>query len=378
VAYDGYAFTCSDGGAGKGAQLRNLLDGFGSAFTGFAPETRNNARMKIEEMGVRLVQRGRSNYLLWQQTHLPRLLAEMRPDIFLAPYNTAPLRIPSGTKLITVIHDLILLEDLPDRTLPQWIRDKYRAMLVRKAIRRSSLIVTVSNFTAEHITRHFSHVRSRVIPCTVSSSWFVGKNVVSPLEREGYILLVTSLAAHKNLPRAMEAFARFRSLDPKSVVRLRIAGVSYARQAIGVLMQKLGLPSESVIIEPFLSERELQLAYEKALCVILPSLMEGFGIPALEAMASGTPLLCSSAWSLPEVGGDAPLYFDPTDVEEMAHGLLRICAGRDLRLQMSERGIVRAEAFHPDRIRIQVEDFWRELPILCESGKIYSPQPVGS
>lgn len=369
VAYDGYAFTCSDGGAGKGAQLRNLLDGFGSTFTGFGPLTRNNrsARYQDKAEALRLIHRGRFGYLVWQQACLPGLLAKMMPDVFLAPYNTAPLRIPSSIKLISVIHDLILFENLPGRTLRQRLKDKYRAMLVHNAIERSSLILTVSNFTANRIRNRFPQVKPRVIHCTVGPSWFVRGNAVPLARREPYILMVTSFAAHKNFPKAMEAFARFRARDSRSKIRLRMVGVSYGSKVVGAIMKRLGLPDDAVIIEPFLSENQLQHLYQHALCAIIPSLMEGFGIPALEAMASGTPLLSSNTWSLPEVGADAPLYFDPNSMEEMSQGISRVCTSPDLRLRLMEQGLARAEVFHPDRIQHQVRDFWRELPKLYNS-----------
>jgi glycosyltransferase involved in cell wall biosynthesis len=136
-------------------------------------------------------------------------------------------------------------------------------------------------------------------------------------------------------------------------------------------MKRFDLPAKSIVIEPFLSETDLQQLYRNAVCVIVPSLMEGFGIPVLEAMASGTPLLCSNTWSLPEVGGDAPLYFDPTNVEEMAQALFHVCTDLELRNRLTELGLARAEAFHPDRIQTQVMEFWRELPKLHRSWKAY-------
>lgn len=369
VAYDGHALVIPDGGTGKGAQLRNLLDGFGSTFVGLAPLSRTGKSVYAESGGlsVRLLQRGREKYLIWQQTSLPKMLAELKPDVFLAPYNTAPLRIPEGTKLITVVHDLILMENLPDSTLRQRMIDFYRARLLHSAINRSSLILTVSNFTANHIRQRYPQVNARVITCTVGHSWFVRGGVVPVSQRKPYILIVTNFRAHKNAPRAMEAFARYLALGPKSTVQLRMVGVSHESGMARTLMKRFQLPADSVFIEPFLSEADLQQRYRHAACVIVPSQMEGFGIPALEAMASGTPLLCSNTWSLPEVGGDAPIYFDPTDTEQMAQALFRVCTESTLRARLSERSLARAEIFHPDRVQAQVMEFWRELPDLCRS-----------
>jgi glycosyltransferase involved in cell wall biosynthesis len=361
VAYDAKAFVDADHGTGKGAQLRTLLGSFGPLFTGLAPPGPNNSSLP-------LIQRGTSRYLLWQQTALPRLLAELKPDVFLAPYNTAPLRIPSETKLVSVVHDLILLETLSEAPIARRLRDAYRAVLLEHAIRRSSLVLTVSQFTAGKLRQRYPESNLRVINCTVPPSWFV-RNQLIPTEHRGlYILMVTSNVAHKNIPRALAAFARYKALDPSSKLKLNMVGVSSSAEFFRAMAENLGI-RDSLVIEPFLSETDLQTLYRNALCVLIPSEIEGFGIPALEAMSSGTPIVSSNASSLPEVCGSAPLYFDPRNVEEMAQSLLRICTDAPLRRHLIKEGLDRAERFHPDRIRDEVTKFWRELPALHSSWK---------
>ncbi len=356
VAYDAKALIEADYGTGKGAQLRTLLGTVGHLFTGLAPSGPSNTSLP-------LIQRGTPRYLVWQQTSLPRLLAEIKPDIFLAPYNTAPLIIPKKTKLLAVVHDLILLESVTGASVNRRLRDAYRGMLLRQAIRRASLILTVSKYTADQVKLRYPESNLRVIHCTVGPSWFIRDRVVPSQQRARYILIVTGNVAHKNVPRALRAFARYKALDPRSNIMLRMAGVSSSSAFFESMADDLGI-RDSLIVEPFLSEMELQSLYRHALCVLVPSLMEGFGIPVLEAMASGTPLVSSNAWSLPEVGGNVPLYFDPTNVEEMAQRLFDVCANAALRARLSMDGIERAEMFHPDRIQVEVEAFWRELPAL--------------
>ncbi len=362
MAYDGQAFVEADYGTGKGAQLQNLLGRFGSVFLGLAPE---GPRAK----DLPLLQRGTSKYLIWQQTTLPEILREQKPQIFLAPYNTAPLSMPRETKLISVVHDLVLLENLTDAPLRRRVIDAYRAILLIRAIKRSSLILTVSNFTANEIHKRYPSAKIRVIHCTVDESWFIREKVVPLDKRDDYILIVTSNRAHKNVPRALEAFARFKALAAPNNMKMRMVGVSSSAAMFGAMAKKLGI-GDSVLFEPFLSVEELQQKYRHASCVIIPSRMEGFGIPALEAMSSGTPLVCSNTWSLPEVGGDVPLYFDPTNVEQMAHGLYRACTIPELRETLARRGLERAELFHPNRIKAEVETFWMELPNLYSTWKM--------
>ncbi len=364
VLYDGVAFSRSDCG-GKEAQLRTLLDAPDSAFLGLSPRGLGKF---TADAPTPIIQQGLDKYLVWQQTSLPALLAKFKPNVFLAPYNTAPLWVPSCTKLITVVHDLILIEGARESSIKQRLIDIYRAGLCHSAIKRSALVLTVSNFTANRIMQRYPQVTPYVINCTVRPSWYVRSNMVSTQLRKPYILIVTTTSrVHKNAIRAIAAFARYRSIDSSSKIQIRMVGVSRERTTVAALAKRFGLPVDSVIIEPFLCEADLQTLYRNATCVIVPSLMEGFGIPVLEAMASGTPVVCSSTGSLPEVGGDAPLYFDPTNVDDMAHTLFLVCTNASLRMRLSNRGVVRAETFHPDRVRSQVREFWHNLPELYKS-----------
>ena len=359
VAYDAKAFVDGDLGGGKGAQLRTLLSNLGEAFVGLAPSGRSYTSLP-------LLQKGTRRYLVWQQVWLPRLLAQVKAQIFLAPYNTAPLWIPAGAKLISVVHDLILFEPMPHASMRRRLRDAYRAMLMRRTIERSSLILTVSEFTAQSVRALYPESKLRVIPCTLPAAWYVRERAIPVAEREPYVLLVTSNVPHKNVPRALEAFARYRQLAPGSDLKLRLVGVSSSAAHFRAMAERLGI-AKALVIERFLEEADLQGLYQKARCVLIPSQMEGFGIPALEAMVSGAPLVSSSTWSLPEVGGDAPVYVDPTDVEAMARALVRVCTDVSFSEELSRRGLERAEIFHPDRVQAEVLRFWSELPEMYRS-----------
>ena len=356
VAYDAKAFVDSDLGGGKGAQLRTLLGALGEAFVGLAPRGRTYTSLP-------LLQKGTRRYLIWQQTWLPRMLAEVKAEVFLAPYNTAPMWLPSRTKLIPVVHDLILLEAMPHASMRRRLRDAYRAMLMRRAIKRASLILTVSEFTAESVRALYPKSKLLVVPCTLPASWYVRERAIPVTQREPYVLLVTSNVPHKNVPRALEAFARFRQLAPASELTLRLVGVSSSAAHFRGMAERLGI-ADALVIERFLDEVDLQVLYQRARCVLVPSQMEGFGIPALEAMVSGAPLISSNTWSLPEVGGDVPVYVDPTDVEGMAQALHRVCTDVAFSAELSRRGLERAERFHPDRVQAEVSRFWSELPEL--------------
>ena len=170
VAYDAQAFLSPNGGLGKGVQLRNLLGPYSDTFAGFATKGRNYSD-RI------LIQSGLSRYNLWQQISLPYLLGQWRPDVFLAPCNTAPLVIPKRTKLILVLHDMIPMERFRASGLRKNITDKCCRFLIPKAVSRAHIVLTVSSYSRQQIIQRFPSARVEVIPCSISQSWFVGKNV---------------------------------------------------------------------------------------------------------------------------------------------------------------------------------------------------------
>jgi glycosyltransferase involved in cell wall biosynthesis len=354
VAYDAQAFLSPNGGSGKGVQLRNLLGEYLDTFAGFATKGHNYSDQRVTQGGL-------SRYQLWQQISLPYLLHQWKADVFLAPYNTAPLVIPKRTKLILVLHDLILQERFGEPDIRQKTKNQIRRFLIPRAVSRAHIVLTVSSYSRQQITRRFPAARVQVIPCSVPRSWFVGKDVRKLDERENCILVVTGNVPHKNPHRALEGYAAFVARSDRSnVPHLRLVGLSSSAQEFRRYADALQI-ADLVHIEPYLSESELQDLYRRSRAVLIPSLMEGFGIPVLEGMASGTPVIVSNATSLPEVGGPAAAYFNPTDVVEMAGTLSHVLGDADRQWRMIELGLTQAGKFHPDAVSVEVMAFWDAL-----------------
>jgi glycosyltransferase involved in cell wall biosynthesis len=354
VAYDAQAFLSPNGGTGKGSQLRNLLGPYSDRFVGFATKGQNHSDWP-------LIQGGLSRYQIWQQISLPYFLHKCGADFFLAPYNTAPLLLPKRTRLILVLHDLILLERFDVRSFRQRVNNAYRRFLIPKAVSRAQIVLTVSSYSKRRITERFPSARVKIIPCSIPQSWFVEEKVRSLDERENCILAVTGGAPHKNPNGALEGYAAYvAKLGRATAPRLHLVGLSDVAAAFRRRAQALQI-GDLVHIEPYLSESQLQDLYRRSRAVLVPSFMEGFGIPVLEAMASGTPVFASDATSLPEVGGPAAAYFNPYDVADMAATLGRVLGSRPKQQEMIEQGISQARRFHPDEIGHQVRAFWNNL-----------------
>jgi glycosyltransferase involved in cell wall biosynthesis len=354
VAYDAQAFLSANGGTGKGIQLRNLLGPFAGTFLGFATKGKSYAEHP-------LIQGGIGGYRVWQQTSLPVLLQRWKADYFLAPYNTAPWLIPNRTKLILVLHDAIILGKYAGTDFFGSVDHAYRRLLVSRAVSRAHVVLTVSQYSKQQILVRFPKANVRVIPCSIASNWFDPAGRKNITQRHSYILLVTGNVPHKNTSGALHAYAHYvSSTETSTAARLRIVGLSNAKGKFEREARELGI-AQFVDIEPYVTDSELRDLYRSARLVLVPSFMEGFGIPVLEAMASGTPVVSSNAGSLPEVGDSAAIYFDPKDIEAMATALAQVLGDVDLQQRMMDAGIHRAQQFHPDSIQREVEKFWRGL-----------------
>lgn len=354
IAYDAQAFLSPNGGTGKGIYLRNLIAPYADQFLGLATKGRSYYEH-------RLIQEGLSRYHPWHQLSVPFLLRKLHADYFLAPYNTAPLLIPRRTRLLLVLHDLILLERSRAPKLRQRLDNEYRRFLIPRGVSRAHIVVTVSAYVQREIEGRFPSARVQMIPNTIAPSWFVGAHARSIEERENYLLAVTSSAPHKNSERAIAAYAAYVSqLDRAAAPRLRLVGLTSAAETFRSRAAGLGV-ADLVDFEPYLTESQLQELYRRARAVLVPSLQEGFGIPVLEAMASGTPVLASNTTSLPEVGGRAAAYFTPTDVSEMAATLTEVLGDTARLRRMRELGLTQALQFHPDTVWRMARDFWDAL-----------------
>ena len=350
VGYDGQAFLTQNGGTGKGAQLRTLLGPFIRQFTGFASTDPNFG-------DIPLIQEGLAGYNLWQQISLPGLLRRHKIDLFLAPSNTAPLRLPRKTELVLVLHDMIIMKNYQQQETRARLLDRYRRRLIPASVARAKLVLTVSDHARQKILEAFPRANVRVISCTVQQPWFSPRALTG---RAGYILMVTSSAPHKNASAGINAFLLYARRAGSNARPLKIVGLANHADRYTPELRASGIES-LVEFLPFIDEEQLRGMYQQAGALFFPSLDEGFGIPVLEAMATGTPVLTSRAASMPEVAAEAAYYFDPSSIEDMASSLERVLPDVALCEGMALRGLCRAQTYHPHRVQQKVTQFWKEI-----------------
>ena len=241
-------------------------------------------------------------------------------------------RMPLRRTVVT-FHDLFVLSG--DYSTPEF-RARFEAQ-ARDAARRADLILTVSNFTRSQVTGLLGVEtgRVRVVHHGIRPFAF------EPVPRERIVLSVGAIQKRKNIARLVEAFE---SLD--SSWRLILAG-SRGFGAEAILARIAASPARDRIrITGYLPSAELAAWYSRASVFAFPSLDEGFGMPVLEAMAAGVPVVTSTSSALPEVAGDAALLVDAQDTQALAGALDALTGNEGLRTELIARGYVRARSFH--------------------------------
>ena len=312
-------------------------------------------RRPLRELGApNLVERGTPIPAGWfarstERFDLPRIEWFARSDVLFAPNFVPP---PTRSRrLVVTVHDLGF------RRFPDTAPHSTRRWLARLdgTLRRATRVIAVSESTRRDLVElyHVESARITVVPLGVDGGTFgpadagVVEAARSRLGVAGpYVVYVGGIEPRKNLPNLLWAFAR---LGPDLSLVIVGSGVEWNPQGTGLLREALErLPSETrrrVVRTGYISERDKVALLSGAEALVYPSLYEGFGLPVLEAMACGTPVVTSDRSSLPEVAGEAAVLVDPTDPEAIAAGVDRLLTDGRLRGRLREAGLARAARF---------------------------------
>ncbi|MFM0340769.1 glycosyltransferase family 4 protein [Paraburkholderia fungorum] len=275
---------------------------------------------------------------LWEQITLP---IAARGMMLLNLCNTNPI-FKRGQ--VVMVHDMAIY-DVPQgfsRKFRLWYRICF-AMLPRMA----PLILTVSTYSKKRICFHLKVDESRVTVVTPGAD-HLDRVVSDPavmrrleLVRDAYCVIVGSLDPRKNLQRVLEATDKLGHLKD---VKFVIVGGRNKRVFSGENMALRTCPSQ-IVWAGFVSDGELKSLYENAACLVFPSLYEGFGLPPLEAMYCGCPVIASSRTSMPEACGDAAMYCDATSADDIAAKISQMMADTELRQRYRTMGVTHAREF---------------------------------
>lgn len=315
------------------------------------PNTRFDLRTLLAAPNVEAVECGVPLYSPRSQMLLPLIATRRHLDVLHVPYFAAPVACPCP--LVVTIHDLIF-ERYPDYMPRRWARACYRGW-TWAALRRAAAVLVVSEATRRDLSRYYRMPIATidVTPLAAGSIYRPATATQKEKARERYALPVKYVLAvgarrpHKNVAGIVRAFGRIRHQIPHNLV---LVGEPDRRfdDPVPALLDELGL-RERVLELPKVPEEDLPAVYSAADVLASPSIIEGFGLPVLEAMACEVPVVTSQSTSMAEVGGDAAVLIDPTDEQDLADGLLCVVGDTSLRADLVARGSARARSFSWDR-----------------------------
>lgn len=294
---------------------------------------------------------------------LHREARRARVDVLHDPCGIAPfLARRDGFARVTTVHDAIPITN--PETQPLLTRLIYQT-LVRGARFTADAVLTVSHAAADDLVRYLGLPADKVhvTPNGVRLPTQRGDAAerVAALGVDGpYLLTVGALHPRKNVHRVIEAFMRLR--ERRHDLRLVIVGApSWGANHVYARALELARESDAVVFTGHVDEDDLHALYDEALALVFVSLYEGFGLPALEAMAHGTPVIASTTSSLPEVVGDAGLLVDPSDAAAIETAMDRIAGDAPLRRRLAAAGRARAEGFSWDATAAATLDVYRKV-----------------
>ena len=281
---------------------------------------------------------------------LRRAANQLELDILHDPCGIAPFLTPrSGHRRVTTVHDAIPITH--PRTQPLLTRLVYHT-LIRNARNSADAILTVSHHAASDLEKHLQLPKSKIhitpngvtVPPTQPNSRMLLKQLgVAP----PYFLSVGALHPRKNLGRTLQAFLKVHRDHPE--VQMVVAGPpSWGAKHILDEVKASTEATNSILFLGYVDDEVLRALYYEAIALLFCSLYEGFGLPALEAMAHGTPVITSTTSSLPEVVGEAGLLVDPMSIDAISTAMRRILTEGNLRARLVTLGQARAQAFSWD------------------------------
>lgn len=312
--------------------------------------TAANMRVAHRWLSPKLVQ------FLWRQDRSERFKELLLGNVDVVHSTTfcAPRFALGRKRLVVTIYDLSFVT-YPEFHLPANVEHCLRG--TKLAIERADALIAISESTRRELIEEMGAPPERIVVTPLASGR--GLQRVSDPARldavrrryelpERFVLFLGALEPRKNLPRLLEAFALLTPAQRRDFQVVVAGAQGWLNEAVHEQVQKLGLGA-SVHFAGYIEPADLAALYSLAAVFAYPSLWEGFGLPVVEAMACGTPVLTSNVSSLPEVAGDAAVLVPPTDVDAIAEGLGRLLEDSALRADLAERGPRRAAQFSWER-----------------------------
>lgn len=303
-----------------------------------------------DSKNVHIIEIGGNFYPLWEQYTLPKAVKELNLDMLHCTSNTAPIR--CKTPLILTLHDIIFLEprDKSNKSLYQNMGWFYRRFVVPKILKKCKCIITVSNFEKNNIVSKLNIPEERITMIYNGyNEWFkptqdldqVYKKYIDDL---GYFFFLGNTDPKKNTERTLIAYSQY--LD-KSDVKRKLLMADLNKDYLEDIIERNHIENikDNIVMPGYIVNNDLPFIYNGAFAFLYTSLRESFGIPLLEAMACGTPVITSNTSSMPEIGGKDAIMVNPESPEEIAEKMLLLEKDDQFYKKQEEYGVIRAQLF---------------------------------
>lgn len=296
-------------------------------------------------------------YTLKEQIFIPLIIRKHNIDVMHFPHFNIPILYRG--KFIATIHDLILIKYPTKKATtldPIIYKLKYWGYkkVINSAVRRAEKIITVSNYTKNELVEYFRINENKVAVTYEACDGVESGQLMIPdrgfLKEYGinkqYLLYVGNAYPHKNLETLLDVFDEFAKKTNNKYQLVLVGKKDYFYERLIEYAKEKGLTKNlDVVFFGFATEKQLADLYRSALLYIFPSLFEGFGLPPLEAMSYGLPVLSSDASCLPEILGEAAKYFNPKDKEDILNKINLIIESYDLRTNLIEKGFKKIKSY---------------------------------
>ena len=322
-----------------------------------------------DSKNVHIIEIGNNFYPLWEQFSLPRAVNQLNLDMLHCTSNTAPIR--CKVPLILTLHDIIFLEprDKSNKSFYQDMGWRYRRFVVPRILKKCKRIITVSDFEFNNIITKLQIPEEKMVMIYNGyNEWF--KPVEDTeliyqqyIEEPGYFFFLGNTDPKKNTERTLIAYSHY--LEKSDVKRkLLMADLDHSFMNDIIERNHIENIKDYMVIPGYIKNADLPFIYNNAFAFLYTSLRESFGIPLLEAMACGTPVITSNTSSMPEIGGPEVLMVNPQHAEEITEKMLLLEKDETIYQKQKEIGIRRAQQFSwkytAEQLLMVYEDVYRQ------------------
>ena len=322
-----------------------------------------------DSKNVHIIEIGNNFYPLWEQFSLPRAVNQLNLDMLHCTSNTAPIR--CKVPLILTLHDIIFLEprDKSNKSFYQDMGWRYRRFVVPRILKKCKRIITVSDFEFNNIITKLQIPEEKMVMIYNGyNKWFRPVEDTELIyqqyiEEPGYFFFLGNTDPKKNTERTLTAYSKYLEM---SDVKRKLLMADLDRGYLDEIIDRndIGNIRDHIVMPGYIKNADLPYIYNNAFAFLYTSLRESFGIPLLEAMACGTPVITSNTSSMPEIGGPDVIMVNPQNANEITEKMLLLEKDKALYQKQKDIGIIRAQQFSweytAEQLLTVYEDVYRQ------------------